>query len=386
MTGNEARKSDCAIDIMIVDDSMEHVAALRQQIRSLSHKDYSIRGSCSAPHAVRQCIEDPPDCLLLAMRMPELDGLAFLERLRSDGSVAFPVVMMTNYGDEGVAAHAMRLGAQDYLIKERTTPELLRRAIEYARERFIITQALAISNSWLTEANAALRDNMERLRAIFSQGSVGIAQTDLEGRFTLANHAFCVLAGVSKEHLLKSRLQDVWEDCVEIPAEGNAESDKQYRRPDQSRLWVHETISAIHDEQGKTVERVILARDITARKSAEEAQSMLASLVEASADAMICQDLDGIIRVWNHGAECTYGYSARDVMGKPFTILVPADKLAEYEEMQRKAADGQPVRGFETVRIHRDGYRFPAAVTFSAIRDNTGRVAGFSSIARDIPQ
>lgn len=58
-----------------------------------------------------------PGCVLLDIRMPELDGLSFLEHFPQDLRSRFPIVMITAHGDLQSAVRAMKLGARDFLEK-----------------------------------------------------------------------------------------------------------------------------------------------------------------------------------------------------------------------------------------------------------------------------
>ena len=140
----------------------------------------------------------------------------------------------------------------------------------------------------------------------------------------------------------------------------------------------------IHGAQGDPVGQVILARDITARKKAQAAESVLTSIVQASADAMVYQDLSGTVKAWNGGAEALYGYTADEIVGRPFQTVVPADKRQQWELVCARAAAMEPVTGLETVRIGKNGNRLHVAATVSSIRDESGRVVGFSLVERDI--
>jgi len=66
---------------------------------------------------------------------------------------------------------------------------------------------------------------------------------------------------------------------------------------------------------GKITGAVLVVRDITERKRAEEARARLAAIVEYSEDVIIGKTLDGIITSWNKGAQKIYGYSEEEVVG-----------------------------------------------------------------------
>src|SRR5947209_5653751 len=60
-----------------------------------------------------------------------------------------------------------------------------------------------------------------------------------------------------------------------------------------------------------------------------EAQARLAAIIESSDDAIVSKTLEGIIRTWNRGAERIFGWKADEVIGKPITIIIPADRQEE---------------------------------------------------------
>jgi len=104
----------------------------------------------------------------------------------------------------------------------------------------------------------------------------------------------------------------------------------------------------------------------------------------SSDDAIIGKTLDGIITTWNAGAERLYGYAAREVMGRPISIVIPPQVGDELPEILDRLARGERVEHYETVRVARDGRRIEVSITVSPTLDPAGRVIGASSIARDI--
>src|SRR5687767_397543 len=115
-----------------------------------------------------------------------------------------------------------------------------------------------------------------------------------------------------------------------------------------------------------------------------EAQARLAAIVESSDDAIVSKSLDGVIRTWNKGAQHIFGWTADEVVGKPITIIIPADRLHEEPRILARIRAGERVDHFETVRVTKDGRPVHISVTISPVRDREGNIIGASKVARDI--
>jgi PAS domain S-box-containing protein len=132
-------------------------------------------------------------------------------------------------------------------------------------------------------------------------------------------------------------------------------------------------------------------RDISARREIEVALRereqrlrWLASIVESSDDVIVSKNLDGIITSWNEGAERAFGYSAREVIGRPITIVIPQDRQSEEREILTRVRRGERIDHFETVRQRKDGSLINVSLTVSPVKDGNGKIVGASKIARDI--
>src|SRR4029450_1607616 len=79
----------------------------------------------------------------------------------------------------------------------------------------------------------------------------------------------------------------------------------------------------------------------------------LAALVESSDDAILSLDLEGTIATWNHGAVELFGYAAEEIMGKPVSLLIPADRKDEEPGILARVARGERIQHHETLRCTR---------------------------------
>jgi PAS domain S-box-containing protein len=127
----------------------------------------------------------------------------------------------------------------------------------------------------------------------------------------------------------------------------------------------------------------VLFTSITHRKQAEAAMQRMAAIVESSQDAIISLDLNGDITTWNTAAERLFGYSAKEAVGQPAMLLIPADRVHEEAGLP----DGsETFSNFETVRRHKNGTLVEVSLTISPVKDVEGRVSGVSKIMRDISE
>jgi PAS domain S-box-containing protein len=117
---------------------------------------------------------------------------------------------------------------------------------------------------------------------------------------------------------------------------------------------------------------------------ASRAKARLAAVVESSHDAIISKDLNGVIKSWNTGAEQIFGYTAEEAVGKPVTMLMPPDRVAEETRILQTIRRGERVETYETVRITKDGRRIDVSLSISPVRDASGCIIGASKISRDI--
>jgi PAS domain S-box-containing protein len=112
----------------------------------------------------------------------------------------------------------------------------------------------------------------------------------------------------------------------------------------------------------------------------------LASIVESSDDSIITQNLDGIITSWNKAAERLFGYRAEEAIGKPVTILIPAERHEEEIAIPNRIRRGEHIDNYETVRQRKDGSLIEISLTVSPVKNAQGKIVGASKIARDITE
>jgi PAS domain S-box-containing protein len=109
-----------------------------------------------------------------------------------------------------------------------------------------------------------------------------------------------------------------------------------------------------------------------------------AAIVNSSADAIIGTTIDGLVTMWNRGAERLFGYSAAEMIGRCICQIVPSERHDELRLFLDKLGAGQSVTDCETERVRKDGTRVPVSLSLSPVTDAAGSVAGIAAIVRDI--
>ena len=158
------------------------------------------------------------------------------------------------------------------------------------------------------------------------------------------------------------------------------------QRKDGSLVEISVTVSPIKNAEGRIIGASKIGRDITERKRSEQVEKRFASIVESSDDAIVSKDLDGIINTWNPGAEQLFGYTAKEIIGKPITLLIPTDRHGEESDILSRIRRGECVDHYETVRQRKDGSLVEISVTVSPLKNAEGKIIGASKIARDITE
>ncbi|MEO3404574.1 PAS domain S-box protein [Mucilaginibacter sp. CAU 1740] len=138
------------------------------------------------------------------------------------------------------------------------------------------------------------------------------------------------------------------------------------------------------NEQQEMIGAVSMLIDITAQKTDESKQAMLASIIDSSEDAIVSKNLDGIITSWNGAAQRLFGYAENEIIGKHITILIPEDRYDEELLIISKIKANERIEHFETIRKTKSGEQIRISLTVSPMRDSNNKVIGASKIIRDI--
>ena len=245
------------------------------------------------------------------------------------------------------------------------------------------------------QAEAAERRNQSCLSAIVENQPGLLWLKDADNRFLAVNGQFAKSCGLGDPALLVGKSDaDIWPP--ELAAKYLADDARvmESKKPltveepisDKGEIkWFETFKTPILDKDGKVIGTTGYSRDITARKRTEQQLRLHAQLLDGVRESVVASDLEGRILYWGGGAERAYGYTAAEVLNRPYRDFAgPVDPPDEDSFRKELLANGA-WRGEHRHR-RRNGEIFWVSSFISLVLDDCGRPAGFVGIDQDITE
>ena len=241
----------------------------------------------------------------------------------------------------------------------------------------------------------------DSLRTTLASIGDAVISTDADGRVVFVNHVAQSLLGLTEAESLGKHLDEIFRivnEFTRAPVEspvakvlregsivGLANHTVLLSR-NGAEIPIDDSGAPIRDESGAVQGTVLVFRDVTPRRRADETSRLLASIVESSNDAVFSKNLDAVVTSWNRGAERMFGFSAEEIVGRPIAAIVPDELLYEIPRIMEQIRRGERIEHYETVRRTRAGDTLNVSIAVSPLHDPLGRITGASVISRDITE
>ena len=188
-----------SIRVLLIEDEETDYLLTRRMLSSVESQSFDLEWANSwqaGVDAIRRCGHD---VCLLDFRIGGGDGLELLKESRDIGCKA-PVILLTGIGDYRLDIEAMELGASDFLVKDKITPELLERAIRYS-----LAQSRSLEQ--LQGQRDELRASELRFRAVVQSAADAIILADENGRIAGWNAGAEAIFHYSEEEVLGASIE-----------------------------------------------------------------------------------------------------------------------------------------------------------------------------------
>ncbi|MDB5344975.1 MAG: hybrid sensor histidine kinase/response regulator [Schlesneria sp.] len=243
---------------------------------------------------------------------------------------------------------------------------------------------------------------------------LAMLRKDLQGRFTFANRLLCEALRRTPDEIVGRTDYDFFprelaekyrsDDRRVVESERDLEVTEEFQTPTGERRYTHVVKTPVYDAKGNPVGIQGIFSDVTEKKRAEIELNQTRARLQAVLDAatqvsIIATDVNGVIDVFNVGAERMLGYTAEEMVGRrtPEIIHSASEILARAQSLSQEhggnisglqvftenARRGQPDEGDWTY-IRKDGSQLFVNLVITARRDRDDRVIGYLGIATDI--
>ncbi len=372
------------IRLLLVEDNPGDVRLIQEYLKDVPMMNVELGVVDTLEEAQKVLEEDNIDLVLLDLGLPDSAGLdTVVEVISQNPSV--PVVVLTGLADNRRAMEAINGGAQDYLVKDLITTDVLVRSIRYSVHR--------------KQSRVEIEESEEKYRSLWDNSANGLAYhelvTDDDGKpidsiFLDVNTSFEKITGQRREDLIGKRFSEVKDKL--LPADFDlaemfwkvaltGETNRIEFHIQKTQRWV--SISVYSPSQGTFV---CALQDITEKKKSEKNQKVLAAAFEQSTDSIIIVDFPGKIRYVNPSYERITGYTASEVIDKtPAIVRYYDDKFDDdfYKNVRDITVRGDTWHGQVPIQRKDGSLRLLDRVIVPVV-DESNVITHFVGVSRDI--
>jgi len=324
------------------------------------------------------------DVIIADYSLPAFDGGSALALAREHRPTV-PFLLFSGTIGEEAAVESLRNGATDYILKdrpERLVASLLRalREGEDRRRR--------------QQAEEALKEREEFFRLISENVTDLISVVDLEGRRVYTSPSYKHLLGDPAKLFGTDWFREIHPEDRErvrrvfhktIATGLGQRTEFRFLLKDGAVRYIESQASVMRDKFGRVTNAIVVSRDVTDRKNAEEQIREQAALLDKAQDAICVTDMDQRILYWNRSAEGLYGWSAAEAEGKYANeLLFTTDSARHVEALQGLIAKGE-WKG-ELRQVTKSGAEIVVESRWTGVRDSEGRPKSILVINTDITE
>lgn len=265
----------------------------------------------------------------------------------------------------------------------------------------------------LKETRDALKHSEAHYRSLFDGVPVGLYRSTPDGRILDANTTFVRMLGYpDRESFLPHNAEELYvnaEDRLRWRAQMEADEDvhafqTRMKKVDGTEIYIENYSHAVLDDNGKVVHYEGALKDITERKTAEEAliqsearfkklyetskqaEEVYRSLIHSSADAIVIYDLNLKATYTSPMFTDVFGWTTEELCEGKIPYIPESEKAVTTPVLKDIIETGTPRQGFETKRATKDGRLIEVSISASRFDDHDGKPAGILMISRDISE
>ncbi len=329
------------------------------------------------------------DIIIVDLSLPDSVGMEAFTKV-FEKSPHCPIIILTGFDDELLGVEAVKLGAQDFLIKGKASANSLKRSINYSLERYKLLKELS-------EKTLALTKKQQQLELAQKISHIGSWELDFANYSVKWSNELYKIYGVDSHNFIptiesfmafvhpddKQHVMSIANDHYQSKTSLNYF----YRiiRPDGEVRTINGRGEPVLDENNNVVRAIGTAQDIT-EKIAEAELEKLANAATKSYNSVVIADKDGKIEWVNEGLEKMFGYTLEDVKGTSAEILRKGEVtgISKNSPEHQKLIQEKNSVAYENKNYAKNGKEYWLLTTLTPILDKKGEIERIISIDSDI--
>lgn len=382
------RSSPNPIRVLLVEDNSTDALLVHDELTHAPGAVCLLTHSRRLAETMERLVEQSFDIVLLDLTLADSDGLATYTALQA-AAPGIPIVVLSHRADEAMAEQAVRLGAQDYLVKGQSDGMLLR-AMRYAIGRM--------------EGERNLRISEARWSAVLDAVGDGVWDWDIAANTIFFSSRCKEMLGYTKTDNIDT--PDMWPRQIHVEdisaatislqahldgASPTYTSEHRLLRHDGTYIWVLARGMVINRDAGGAPQRMVgTYTDVSARREADQQLHLLDASLAHINDVVIitsAQESDApyprIVYVNDAFVRHT-GYSRDEAIGNtPAMLQGPKTQRDALDRIAAALQQWQPVQA-ELINYTKSGAEFWLEIAISPLKDSREKVTHWVSVQRDI--
>lgn len=384
------------INILLVEDNPGDARLLDVYLKGSFNAMFTLSTTAFLSKALDLLEKNIFNIIILDLSLPDSSGLDTFKKVY-DHSPETPIIVLTGFEDESTGINAMKLGAQDFLIKGKVDGKELTRSINYSIERYKLLKKLSENTKKLEEKSIDLHNERLKLADAQKLAHIGSWEWDLiEDKFTWSDELYRIHGMQPQEAIISSKQIN---EMIHLSDRSNVreiirESIKKckpfifYYRivlSDGTIKTLHARGEVIVDEKGKCVKMVGTDQDVTERVHEEEMEKLVLAATQ-SYNSVIIADKDGKIEWVNEGFTKLTGYNLNEVLNTHGELLRKGYEtgLSGQNDFHESIIIEKKPITYESKNFSKSGEEYWVITTLTPILGKDGEVERIIAIDSDI--
>jgi PAS domain S-box-containing protein len=386
------------IKILLIEDNPGDARLIDIYLKDSFGDKYSLLIADYLTKGIEFLLKNIFDIVILDLTLPDSNGLDTFKKIYEDPSLSkTPIIVLTGVEDESVGINAMKLGAQDFLVKGSIRGKELRRSINYSIERFKLLKALADNAKKLEKKSEDLEREQLKLSEAQKIAHIGNWEWDIEKNNIIWSEELYHIYGLNPQELTISsdKISNMMHAADRAHISENIAEAKKTHEPfsfyyriitaDNSVKTIHTRGKVILDKTGQLIKMIGTDQDVTDRVQKAELEKLMLAATQ-SYNSVIIFDKNQKVEWVNEGFTRLADYTLKDFNNKPIGILRGTDSngISQQKNVFDSILKEKKPITYENINYTKNGKAYWVITTATPILDKDGEVERVIAIESDI--